>query len=171
MRLMTVFIVALALISTFSLSAKAQGADFSGTWTLDRDASTLPQGGGGGRGRRGGGGGRGIAATILITQTDAELVMEQQGRGGSRTITYRLDDQESTNASPRGNLTTTSRWESSMLITDGSQKISTPRGDFTINITEQRALDRDNQTMTVETTRTTPRGDVTMTLVYRKSNS
>ena len=154
-----------------------QDTDFSGTWTLDRDASDLPQGrfgdGGGGSGRRGPGGGMrmGAAAIVVITQSDGELAIEQQGERGSRTITYRLDGNETTNAGPRGDMTTASRWDGAALVTTGSQQFSTPRGDFTMEITQRRMLSDDSQTMTVEATRTTPRGDITMTLVYDKSTT
>ena len=58
---------AFVLLAMAALAAPvgAQGTDFSGTWSLDADASELPDFGGGGRGfgggggrRQGGGGGR-----------------------------------------------------------------------------------------------------------------
>ena len=115
--------------------------------------------------------GGGGPARVTITQTDAEFVMEQEAGGRGLTVTYRLDGSESENPGPRGGTTTTmSSWESDSLVTEGSQMLSTPRGEFTLETKERRTLSGDGQTMTVASTRTTPRGDITITLVYRKSD-
>ena len=46
--------------------------------------------------------------------------------------------------------------------------MSTPRGDFSIDILEQRSLSVDGRTLTVQSVRMLPFGDVVSTLVYRK---
>ncbi len=174
--------VPLALFAMAALAAPvgAQGTDFSGTWSLDADASELPDFGGGGRGfggggRRQGGGGRrgalgpgGGARTLVIVQTAAMMIVEEQSDRGSRAVTYRLDGEESTNSGPRGEQTTRSRWDGAALVTEGTQAVSTPRGDFSLEFTERRTLSADGQTLTVEATRSTPRGDIDTTLVYRR---
>lgn len=173
-----VALVPLALLAMAALAAPAaaQGTDFSGTWRLDADASELPDFGGGGR-LFGGGGGRrqggrggpaGGARTLVIVQTPAMLIVEQQSDRGSRAVTYRLDGEESTSSGPRGEQTTRSRWDGAALVTEGTQSVSTPRGDFSLEFTEWRTLSADGATMTVETVRSTPRGDVEATLVYRR---
>ena len=173
--------VPFALLAAAALAAPppaaAQGADFSGTWRLDADASEFPDFGGGGRLFGGGGGGRGGggrggpgasgARTLVIVQTAAMLIVEQQSERGSRAATYRLDGEESTNSGPRGEQTSRSRWDGGALVTEGTQSVSTPRGDFTLEFTERRTLSADGRTMTVAATRTTPRGDIDTTLVYR----
>ncbi len=177
--------LAFVLLAMAALAAPvgAQGTDFSGTWSLDADASELPDfggggrgfGGGGGGGRRQGGGGRrgalglgGGARTLVIVQTAAMMIVEQQSDRGSRAVTYRLDGEESTNSGPRGEQTTRSRWDGAALVTEGTQAVSTPRGDFSLEFTERRTLSADGQTLTVEATRSTPRGDIDTTLVYRR---
>ena len=179
--------VAISLITFTGGQAEAQNADFSGTWTLDRDASQFPQGpGGGGRGgfgggggRRGGGGGGGARggvggggpASVTIVQTNGELVMDRVPGGESQTVTYRLDGSESENAGPRGGMATTmSSWEGATLVTTGSQTLSTPRGEFTLETEERRKLSDAGQAMTVASTRTTPRGEIAAILVYRRAN-
>lgn len=170
--------VPLALLATAALAAPAaaQGTDFSGTWHLDAEASELPDIGGGGRRLFGGGGGRrqggggfgGGARTLVIVQTPAMLIIEQQSDRGSRAATYRLDGEESTNSGPRGEQTARSRWDGAALVTEGTQSASTPLGDFSLEFTERRTLSADGRTMTVETVRSTRRGDVEATLVYRR---
>ncbi len=183
--------VPLALLAAAALAAPAaaQGTDFSGTWRLDADASELPDFGGGrrlGGGRGFGGGGRGLgggrgpggggggglglggARTLVIVQTGAMLIVEQQTGRGSRAVTYRLDGEESTSSGPRGEQTSRSRWDGAALVTEGAQSVDTPRGSFTLEFSERRTLSADGATMTVETTRSTPRGDIDTTLVYRR---
>ena len=175
-RLRTVFVpLAILAMAALATPATAQGTDFSGTWRLDADASELPDFGGGGRrlfggGRRqgGGGGGLGGARTLVIVQTPAMLIIEQQSDGGSRAVTYRLDGEESTNSGPRGAQTTVSRWDGAALVTEGTIEVETRLRDFSIAVTERRTLSADGQTMTIGATRTTPRGDVDSTLVYRR---
>ena len=176
MTRLRIALVPLALLAMTALAAPAtaQGTDFSGTWRLDAAASELPDVGGRGRlfggrrqGGRGGPGGGG-ARTLVIVQTGAMLIVEQQSDRGSRAVTYRLDGEESTKSRPRGNQTTRSRWDGAALVTEGTQAVSTPRGDFSLELTERRTLSADGQTLTIEATRSTPRGDIDTTLVYRR---
>ncbi len=176
-RLRIAFVpLALLAMAALAAPAAAQGTDFSGTWRLDADASELPDFGGGGRGfggrgggRQGGGGGfAGGTRTLVIVQTPAMMIVEQQTARGSRAATYRLDGEESTNSGPRGEQTARSRWDGAALVTEGTQSVSTPRGDFSLEFTEWRTLSADGGTMTVESVRSTPRGDIETTLVYRR---
>ena len=165
-----------ALLGAPAATVSAQGTDFSGTWNLDRDSSELPQGrGGGGRGgggRRGrGGGGRGglMAETLVISQNATSITVEQQSGDQSRTIEYALDGSETTVEVGNGTLTVSASWDGAVLVTEGTQSIETGRGNFSFDITERRTLSSDGQTLTLETTRVTPRGDRTFRLVYRKA--
>ena len=178
-------VLALAAIAVLlgapAATVSAQGTDFSGTWNLDRDSSELPQGrggggrGGGGRGgggRRGGGrGGRGglMAETLVISQNAASITVEQQSGDQSRTIEYALDGSETTVEVGNGTLTVSASWDGAVLVTEGTQSIETGRGNFSFDITERRTLSSDGQTLTLETTRVTPRGDRAFKLVYRKA--
>jgi hypothetical protein len=88
------------LAVALAVTGYAQKKDFSGTWTLDTEASaaanastttTPPAGGGGGGGGMRGGG----AGPITIKQTADSLSIERQGRGGTpTTTTYKLDGSE-----------------------------------------------------------------------------
>lgn len=162
-----------ALLAAAVTSAYAQPADFSGTWRLDRDASVLPEPPRGRRGigrlfGRGGQAPRGPAETLVITQTADALFVEQRSDDDGLILRYRLDGSSSTNPMPRGELTTTSRWDGNTVVTEGTQEISTPLRDISMQLTERRSLSPDDRTMTVESTRATPRGEITVTLVYRR---
>ena len=167
-------LMVLALVAT-AMPSLGQDPAFSGTWHLDRDASEFPEfgGRGGPGGRRGGpGGGRGGpgggAQTLVIEQSRDALIIDHQSARGSRVVSYRLDGRASTNPGPRGDQTTTSHWEGTTLVTEGTLALSTPRGDSSMDLVERLELDDDGQTLTVESTRTTPRGAIAVTLVYRR---
>jgi hypothetical protein len=179
-------VLAGALAAFVAAPAQAQQPDFSGTWELDRGASEIPEfrgGRGGGRGGRGGGPGRGgagrqggpggfgaAAATLVITQSSDLLTVEQQTPRGSRSASYRLDGNESTTSGPRGDLVTTSSWDGATLLTVGTMELSTPRGDFSMDLVEQRSLSADGRTLTVESMRMLPFGEISTRLVYRKDD-
>ena len=159
------------LLGAPAATVSAQGTDFSGTWNLDRDSSELPQGRGAG-GRGGGGrGGRGslMAKTLVINQTAASVTVEQQSDGQSRSIEYALDGSETTVQQGNGTLTVSASWDGTTLVTEGTQSIETGRGNFTLDLTERRTLSSDGRTLTIETTRGTPRGSQTFRLVYQKA--
>ena len=158
------------LLGAPAATVSAQGTDFSGTWNLDRDSSELPQGRGGGRGGGGRGGrGRLMAETLVISQTAATVTVEQQSDGQSRSIEYALDGSETTVQQGNGTLTVSASWDGTTLVTEGTQSIETGRGNFTLDLTERRTLSSDGRTLTIETTRGTPRGSQTFRLVYQKA--
>lgn len=66
-------------------------------------------------------------------------------------------------------MTITSHWDGATLVSEGSQELSFGGGGITIEVREVRSLSQDGQTLTVEVTRTTPRGPNTNTLVYTKA--
>ena len=166
--------VASLMLVAFAMSmptVMAQDTDFSGTWTLDAEASQFPEppGAGGGRGGRLGSGGLGRGpATMVIEQSDDVLTMERQLAGGTQVASYRLDGVESTNAGPRGQQVTTSRWEDGDLVTEGTLAIATPRGSRSIQLRERWTRSEDGQELVIESTFVTPRGEMVARLVYRR---
>jgi hypothetical protein len=93
MKVVRVGIIATAVLAVATM-AFAQKPDFSGTWTLDAEA-TGTTGGGGGGGRGGGRGGLGQGATIK--QTADTLTIERTMGDNKITSTYKLDGTESKN--------------------------------------------------------------------------
>ena len=89
-------ILAAAVFAVASLAFAQAKPDFSGTWTLDAEASGMtapPAGGGGGGGR--GGGALGNGATIK--QTADTLTVERTVGENKVVTTYKLDGTESKN--------------------------------------------------------------------------
>ena len=88
MKVARVGIIAAAVLAVATISF-AQKPDFSGTWTLDEQASGTA-GGGGGRG-----GGLGMGGTVK--QTADSLTVERMMGDNKVTSTYKLDGTESKN--------------------------------------------------------------------------
>jgi hypothetical protein len=94
-------ITAAAILAVASL-AFAQKPDFSGTWTLDEQASGMaaPAGGGapgGGGGGRGGFGGGALGNGGTVKQTADTLTIERTMGENKVVTTYKLDGSESKN--------------------------------------------------------------------------
>ena len=111
MKLARVGVIAAAVLAVATL-AWAQKTDFSGTWTLDPEASGAAPGGGapggappagapgggGGGGGRGGGRGGGLGQGGMVKQTATELTVERTMGENKVTSTYKLDGTESKNS-------------------------------------------------------------------------
>jgi hypothetical protein len=96
MKLARVGVIAAAVLAVATL-AWAQKTDFSGTWTLDAEASGVTPGGGGGGGGRGGGRGGGLGQGGSVKQTATDLTVERTMGENKVTSTYKLDGSESKN--------------------------------------------------------------------------
>ena len=120
MKLARVGVIAAAVLAVSTL-AWAQKADFSGTWTLDAEASGAPAGGGGGGGGRGGGRGGGLGQGGTVKQTATELTVERTVGDNKVTATYKLDGTESKNSMMgRGGAAvesvSTAKWDGPSLV-------------------------------------------------------
>lgn len=117
MKRARVGIIAAAALAVATV-ASAQKPDFSGAWQIDPEQSQMPGGGGapGGGGRMGGGMGQ-----MTVKQTADTLTIERQGRGGTQTVSYKLDGSETTSTMQgRGGETMeqrhTAKWDGSKLV-------------------------------------------------------
>jgi len=119
MKLARVGVIGAAVLAVATL-AWAQKADFSGTWTLDAEASGAPAGGGGGGGGRGGGRG-GLGQGGSVKQTATDLTVERTVGENKVTATYKLDGSESKNSMMgRGGAAvesvSTAKWDGPALV-------------------------------------------------------
>ena len=167
--LMAALVFSMALPTALLAQAKT---DFSGTWTFDEaksdPAPARAGGGGGGGGGRGGGRMGGAPATAMtIKQTPAELSMDRTTAQGAQTVVYKLDGSESTR--------TPSAWArrrrkrcgmAPRLVVTTTQTVQGRGGEITINSKEIYSVA--GNTLTIETTRTTPAGEQTRKLIYTK---
>ena len=145
-------IVALAVAT----AAFAQKPDFSGTWTLDAEASGMPAagaapaGGGGGGGGRGGMGGGALGTGGTIKQTADTLTIERTMGENKVTATYKLDGSESKNTMTTGRgameSVSTAKWDGPKLTITTKQDM----GGQMVETTQSWTLA--GTTLTVEST-------------------
>jgi hypothetical protein len=110
MKRVRVAIIAAAVLAVATV-AFAQKPDFSGTWTLDPEASGAPPAGtGGGGGQRGGGG------PMTVKQTADTLTIERQGQGGAMTTTYKLDGSETDITMGQMTAKASAKWDGNKLV-------------------------------------------------------
>ena len=147
-----------ALVIPFPVAGQAK-PDFSGTWTLDAARSETPPGRGG-RGGGGGGGGQG-GGPVTIKQTATEITIGM--------LTYKLDGSESTNqVQGRGGMQEVkgkAKFDGANLVIESTRDF----GGASITTKEVRSLGAGGKEMTVQTSRTTPQGDVSFKQIYTKS--
>jgi hypothetical protein len=92
-------IIAAAVFAVASIAFAQAKPDFSGTWTLDAEASGMaaPPAGGGGGGMGGGRGGGALGNGATIKQTADTLTIERTVGENKVVTTYKLDGTESKN--------------------------------------------------------------------------
>jgi len=162
-------VIAAVCVLAIGLAVWALAApDFSGTWVLDASKSDQMSMG------RQGGGGTPPNITLTIQQSGNELAitrtMEMGGNQRTSDQKFTLDGKENTNTAMmgRGEMVSKSRWDGGTLVIEGTQKISSPRGEMEIATKEAYSLSEDGKVLTITTTRTTPQGERTTKQVYNK---
>ncbi len=148
--------------------------NLAGTWVIDKAKSDAPMvgrgPGGGGPGGGGPGAGQMPDITLTITQIDKELVVDRQTGERTQKLTYKLDGSESVNPGMRGSeVKSKARIEGGAIVNEGTQSISTPNGDMTIETKEVWSVS--GNVLTIETTSKTPRGENTRKQVFAKKTT
>ncbi|MBI3262259.1 MAG: hypothetical protein HYZ58_03800 [Acidobacteria bacterium] len=167
MRKVFVIMTMVALAGSGLVPAQEK-ASFAGTWNFDEAKSDpAPAGRGGGGGGRGGGRGGAVATTLVIKQTAAEVTIESTTGQGSQTAVYKVGG-ESTVTMGRGEMKAKTSWDGDKLVIDGTQNLSTPNGD--ISIQRKDVISVAGNVLTIERTQTTQQGSQTRKLVYNKAS-
>ncbi|MEP6916954.1 MAG: hypothetical protein ABJC89_14975 [Acidobacteriota bacterium] len=131
MKRARVGLIGAAIFAVAAVAFAQAKPDFSGTWTIDADASGMaapPAGGAppaGAPGGGGGGGGRGGGGPMTVKQTATELTVERAGRNGGAPVAtvYKLDGTPSTVQMGQNEGSATTKWDGSKLV------ITTKAGD------------------------------------------
>ena len=157
----------IAMVSPVMIHAQAGKTNFSGQWTLNADKSTQPQGGQGGGARMGGGNFTATQDANLLTVVRTRT--GQDGQPMTTTMKYTLDGKESINTSPRGDSKSVAKWsaDGKTLTIETSRTMDMNGETRTMKSTEVWTL-TDAKTLTVNSTRQGPNGDVKTTMVYDK---
>jgi hypothetical protein len=169
-RIITLGILAALAVAPSAVMAQGK-TDFSGTWTFDEaksDPAPAGRGGGGGGGRGGGRMGGAPATAMTIKQTATELSIDRTTAQGNQTAVYKLDGTESKNTIGPGPATSKAAWDGARIAIATTQTVQ-GRGGQEITVESKEIYSRDGNTLTIETTRTTPFGTQNRKLLYTKS--
>ena len=137
------------------------------------------------RGRDGndGGNGEGMPGdsikdlTLRIVQSDNEVQTTRSYtvNGEDKTVSqkFALDGSQNTNpaSNGRGEFKSTSIWKNDRLTNTGTQTMTMRDQSYDITLKEEYSLSKDGKTLTIKTTRTTPRGETNNKQVFRKQES
>jgi hypothetical protein len=168
---------ALAVVVLVAAAASA-APNLTGTWVLDKSQSEFPQpDAADGKGGRGGVGGpregrRGDAKLIVAqdgTTLNVTRSMARDGKERTFTETYTLDGTERTTKGHRGSVVTKALYDGDRLLVNTSHTMTTKEGEQKMSRASVWTLSPDGQTLTIETTMQTPRGERQMKTVYQKS--
>lgn len=147
--------ICLGIAALSAVAADAQTPDLSGTWKLNAEESTVDPA----VAYAGLGGNAGIPVTVYVTQARNGTVIVGSDMNTSRARTYR-PGAESRAPLGNGDITMTSRWEASTLVSEGRDAES---GDA---LREALSLSTDGESLRVEITVTTNNETSSSTLVY-----
>lgn len=178
---LSAMIISAFLFMPLTVSGQAGKANFAGTWALNAEKSTFGQGQGqpaqgqAGQGQGQGQGMRGFGGGNFVAKQEDNLLTvdrtrpDQNGTPQTTTSKYTLDGKESVNTTGMGESKSIATWAA-----DGKS----------LTIVTTRTFDRNGQSMTMKTTevwsltspttlsivstRTSPNGDRTTTMVYDK---
>jgi Tol biopolymer transport system component len=161
LRLLSVTLM-LVLITPFVTEAQTGKVNFTGSWALNAEKSTL-----GDNPRMGGG-------NFIAVQEGNLLSVERtrtnrDGETVTTTMKYTLDGKESINTSPRGDSKSVAAWSTDgKTLTINTARTFEMNGE-TMNIksVEVWAL-TDPKIITIQSTSTTPDGERKMTMIYDK---
>jgi hypothetical protein len=154
----------LCLFLLYPVNAQAgEKVDFSGEWVLNESKSNLGEG-------------RFFSSTkMTVKQEESTIMIERTstGRDGeqrTRSETLTMDGKENVNKSENRSSTTTVSWsDDGISMTLNSNREFSRQGEtFEMKSEETWTLSGDGNTLTIQSTTSSPRGERSVTLVYDK---
>ena len=178
MKIKSLMSCALSAVVLLAAASVHAAPDLTGTWVLDRSQSQFHQpdaaDGTGRHGRKGGhreGAGRGEVKLIVAEDGNALKVTRAMAKKGTErtfTETYLLDGTEQTSKGRRGTAVTKALYDGDRLLVNTSYTMTTKDGDKAMSRASVWTVSPDGQTLTIETTMQSPRGERQMKTVYQK---
>jgi hypothetical protein len=164
-----------AVVLVASVAAHA-APNLTGTWVLDRSQSEFHQpDAADGKGRQGGrrdGMSRGDAKLIVAQDGNTLKVtrsMSKDGKERTFTETYTPDGTEQTSKGHHGAVVTKALYDGDRLVVNTSQTMTTKEGERQMSRASVWTVSPDGQTLTIQTTTQSPRGERQMKTVYQKA--
>lgn len=169
-----VFVIGLALLlagggGALAGEAKRAPADFSGEWILNPGKSGFEQEG---EGRRR----QGSAARMTVRQDEKELVVirVRTGRDGEEreiTMKYSLEGKKTKNKTEFGTSESTARWLDEGGVLELVSYSEGERRGMKFSMETVQTWSLDGGVLTIETVRSTPRGEMRSTAVYEREGT
>jgi hypothetical protein len=112
--------------------------------------------------------------TLLIVQTENEVQATRNftvnGKEQAIAQTFALDGSQSSNpaSNGRGEFVSRSTWKNDKLINLGTQTTTLRDQTYDITVKEEYSISKDGRTLTIKTSRTTPRGGTSSKQVFNK---
>jgi hypothetical protein len=150
-----------ALLAPPALAAQDH-PNLSGTWVLNRAKSTVTTQ------NRLQDPAEGEAQNLVldIEQTAGQVTITRRG-GAAEPIVLAFDGREIQSVGPRGgNLTSRSRWEGKVLVTESTREVTGKNGPYTVSTRDERSLSADGLVLTLKSVSRTPRGKFDRVLVF-----
>ena len=141
---------------------EAQTPDFSGTWVLDEVASRVtPEAGFGTLGAVG------SPKRVHITHAaNADLTLQSEWNTSEARL-YRPGHTSVIPVGPDDTMRVAGRWDGASLVAEG-RRPTAGGGSTILGVRRSLSLSADGDTLTIEATTTTARGDATSTMVYTR---
>ena len=153
------------IFTVFSAFGQASKTNFSGTWNLNEGKSQLGEG----PGRR-------AASKIVITQDANTLTAEktstrQSGESFTSTEKYNLDGDQSDNSGENRKRISTTSWSSDMkeLTINSTTTFERNGNSMEMKSVEVYKLGSDGNSLVIETTSSSNRGEFKTSLYYDKA--
>ena len=111
---------------------------------------------------------------MLSSKTPQEFKLTRtitiDGEAQSFIQTFALDGRESVNPLLRGEGESKSKasWNNHKLVIEGTQKVAMPNGEMEMGYREEFSLADDGRSLVLKTTRSTPKGQMSMKQVFTK---
>ncbi len=157
--------IILVLFPGFLFTAAAGSLDFSGEWQLNNDKSNF------GEGRRGS---RMTATKLIIDQKETLKIERFSVNRDDEEVkteeTLTLDGKESKNETSRGERLSTAKFsdDGKSLQIESTITFQSQNGEFKMDSKEVWSLENDGNTLVIDNTMTTRRGERTQKLYYDK---
>jgi hypothetical protein len=163
MRLASLIVMLVVIVPAMAY-AQTDKSNFSGTWNMNAEKSTLGDGGG-----QRMGGGNFVATQDANLLTVVRTRTGQDGQSMTITMKYTLDGKESVNTNPRGESKSIATWSpDGKMLTIVTTRTRENNGETMVMKSTEEWMLTDAKTITVKSTRDGQNGEVKSTIVYDK---
>jgi hypothetical protein len=109
---------------------------------------------------------QGLRLQVVQTDTEVQVTRKFTVNGEFQTVSqaFALDGSENSNpaSNGQGRLVSRSTWKNDRLVNSGTQTSDARSQSYEVRVKEEYSISKDRKTLTIRTTKTTPRGETTL---------